>query len=480
MLTIFLLILPLIAGFALLLTKDEKCARNLALWASGVILAFTGALVYCYYNASYMLNYSGVWIPQFNITFNVGVDGISLIMIILTTLLMPFIVSSQKKSVQSPGVFYGLLFFSMAAILGVFTSLNAFLFYICWELSLVPIYFLIVIWGEGENRKKVTLKFFIYTILGSLLLLVAFAYFFVNSPLHSFNLEEISQFNPPLTDQVWLFWLIFLAFAIKTPLFPFHTWMPATYTQAPMPATMLLAGVLSKMGIYGFIRWLTPLVPYGTAHWSWLIMLLAAIGVVYASVITLKQKDLKTFGAYSSMAHTSLIIAGLFAFNMQAMQGVVFQMLVHGINIIGLLYIFNILEKSTGTRIISQMGGIRAIAPRLASVFMIIMLGSVALPLTNGFVGEFLLISGIFKTNIWIAAVSGLTIIMGAIYMLFLFQKTMLGEPGEKSNIPDIKGLNFYLLVALAIMIIVLGVYPQPLLNITKEAVKNIIVFVNI
>lgn len=477
MLTIFLLILPLLAGFGLLTMKSETLARKFALWSSYAIVLFAAWLTYCYYNGLGALVVDVKWIPLFNVHFHLGIDGISLVMIILSAGLMPFIIVSQKREVANPGAFYGLLFFSLAAIFGVFTALDSFLFYIFWELSLIPIFFLMIIWGEGENRKKVTLKFFIYTILGSLLMLVGFAYIFIQSPAHSLDLSGMINLNLPLSTQSWLFWLIFIAFAVKTPLFPFHTWMPAAYTQAPMAATMLLSAVMSKMGIYGFIRWLIPLVPNGTLQWSWLVILLAVIGVVYASVITLKQTDLKTFLAYSSMAHTGLIVAGLFALNMQGVQGAVFQMLVHGVNMVGLLYIVNIIEKQTGTRIISQLGGIRAVAPRLATVFMLIMLGSVALPLTNGFVGEFLLISGVFEYSVWMAAFAGLTLIMGAVYMLYMYQKVMLGTLGEKSSIADIKGSHLIALSLIAFLVIALGVYPQPILRISELSLFNVLEF---
>jgi len=475
MLTIFLLILPLLAGTCLLTMKSETLARKFALTSSVVIALFAAVMTYCFNAGIDLFTIDTKWIPIFNIHFHLGVDGISLVMIILSTVLMPFIISSQKKDVTKPGVFYGLLFFSLSAILGVFTTLDSFLFYICWELSLIPIYFLIILWGEGENRKQVTIKFFLYTILGSLFMLVGFVYIYLHSASQSFDISGMSGQNLSVFDQSWLFWLIFIAFAVKTPLFPFHTWMPATYTQAPMAATMLLSAIMSKMGIYGFIRWLIPLVPQGTLQWSWLVILLAVIGVIYASFITLKQTDMKTFLAYSSMAHTGIIVAGLFALNLNGAQGAVFQMLVHGINMIGLLYIVSIFEKETGTRIINQLGGIRAVAPRLASLFLLILLGSVALPLTNGFVGEFLLLSGIFQFNLWMAAAAGLSIIMGAVYMLYLYQKVMLGELGKKSNIPDLKGAHFYALSIVAFFVIALGIYPQPILNISASAVRTVL-----
>lgn len=475
MLTIFLILLPLLAGIGLLTIKNDFFARKIALWSSIAIFVYTLFLVFCYYTGLGSLTVDWQWIPIFNAHFHLDIDGVSLIMILLSVGLLPFIILSQKKNVSQAGTFYALLYFSFSAILGVFTAFDSFLFYICWELSLIPIYFLIILWGEGENRKKVTLKFFLYTVLGSLFMLVGFAYIYVHSASQSLDISGMAGQHLSVFEQSWLFWFIFIAFAIKTPLFPFHTWMPATYTQAPMAVTMLLSAVMSKMGIYGFIRWLIPLVPQGTMQWSWLVILLAVIGVVYASFITLKQADMKTFLAYSSMAHTGIIVAGLFALNIQGAQGAVFQMLVHGINMVGLLYLVNIFELQTGTRIISQLGGIRSMAPRLASLFLLILLGSVALPLTNGFVGEFLLISGIFAFSPWMAAFAGLSIIMGAVYMLFLYQKVMLGTLGEKSTITDLKGAPFIALSIISFVVIALGVFPQPILDISELTVRNIL-----
>jgi NADH-quinone oxidoreductase subunit M len=476
MLTIALLILPLLAGLALLGIRNATVARKTALGASVAVLALAATLVNVYLHNPSLLVADYLWIPAFNAHFHLGVDGITAVMLLLSTVLMPFIIASQHKKVSKPGVFYALLFFTQTAVLGVFMALDSFLFYVFWELSLIPIYFLMIVWGEGDDRRKVTLKFFLYTIFGSLLMLVAFAYIYISSPVHSFDITGMYGQHLSAFDQSWLFWLIFLAFAIKTPLFPLHTWMPKAYTQAPMAATMMLSAILSKMGIYGFIRWLMPLVPQGTAQWSWLVIVLAVIGIIYASFLTLKQNDMKTFSAYSSMAHTSMIVAGLFAINTQGMQGAIFQMLVHGINMVGLLYIVTIFEKEAGTRLVNQLGGIRAIAPRLASLFMLIMLGTIALPLTNGFIGEFLLISGLFKFNAWIAAVAGLSIIMGAVYMLYLYQKTMLGKLGNNVlSFADVRGTNFSFLSIIAALIVIMGVVPQPLLNMSEQAVSNVL-----
>lgn len=476
MLTILLILLPLVAGGFILALKEEKMVKKAALAASVALFAATAGILAMFYGTP-LLSINMLWISAINSHLHLGVDGISLVLILMAVGLLPFIVAADNASIKKPNVFYALLFFSISAILGVFMALDSFLFYIFWELSLIPVYFLALIWG-GEGSRKATLKFFIYTAAGSLLMLVANIYIYMVSSAHSFDIAGMYNQHLSAGEQSWLFWLIFIAFAIKAPIFPFHTWMPETYTKAPMKATMILSAIMSKMGIYGMVRWLIPMVPLGVAQWGNTVMVVAVIGVVYASIVTLMQKDLKTFSAYTSMAHISLIVAGVFAANQISMQGVLFQMVAHGVNVVGMLYIISILEAKSGSRLISDFGGIRSIAPKFSSLFMIVTFGVVALPLTNGFIGEFLLITGIFEHSIWMAAVAGLSIIMGAIYMLYMFQKVVLGESGSKSSmIGDSKGTSFALLSLLALAIVVMGIFPQPILDATASTVSGILSF---
>ncbi|MDP4184494.1 MAG: NADH-quinone oxidoreductase subunit M [Bacteroidota bacterium] len=478
MLTLLLIGLPFVAGFLLLGIKNATLVKRLAFSTSLASVVLTVCCLIAYKTGQTVLEVNYLWIPSLGIHFHLGIDGISMVMVILSTLLMPFIILAGKKNQEKAHVLYPLMLFMQGAMIGVFTSLDCFLFYIFWELSLIPIYFIILIWG-GHNRKRITLKFFIYTLSGSLLMLLAFISLYLLSPNHTFDITGIYGLNLPADVQSWLFWFIFIAFAIKMPIFPLHTWQPSTYTAAPAQGTMLLSGIMLKMGIYGVIRWLLPVVPVGVALWGNVAMILAIIGVLYGSIIALKQNDLKTLVAYSSIAHVGLIAAGLFAGNFQSLQGVMFQMLVHGINVVGLFYLIDIIETRTGTRKISELGGIRSLSPKFTSLFMIIMLGSIALPLTNGFIGEFLLISGIFSYNIWMAFAAGLTIIMGAIYMLYMFQRVMLGTPSSASlKFQDVSGVELIGLSILAILVIALGVYPQPLLDLTSDAVNSLFSFI--
>lgn len=477
MLTLILIILPILLGFSVLFVKSEIRVKQIAFLSS--LLQFGLTLVaYSQFKTAGSVSFEMnlCWIPQLGINFHIGVDGISLLMIILTNLLTPFIIlAGFGRQQNKTNVLYALILFMQAALIGVFVSLNAFLFYIFWELALIPIYFIVLLWG-GERREMITLKFFIYTLLGSLMMLAAFIYLYFQTPNGSFELADFYKLHLCGCVQQWLFWLIFIAFAIKMPIFPFHTWQPDTYTTAPTQGTMLLSGIMLKMGVFGVIRWLLPIMNVGVQMWGNYVIALSIIGIIYGAVIAFRQKDWKTMIAYSSISHVGLIAAGLFAGNIQALQGVMVQMLAHGINVIGLFFVIDIIQKNLNTRQIDELGGIKTVDRNFAVLFLIILLGSVALPLTNGFVGEFLLITGIYVYNAWFAAVAALTIIFGAIYMFYMYQKTMLGETNKLTK--TFKNITFtekVVLISLAILVIVFGVYPQPILNLTEAALQNIL-----
>jgi NADH-quinone oxidoreductase subunit M len=413
----------------------------------------------------------------------VAIDGISLLMVLLTTVLTPFIVlSSFKYSYENVRSFYGLILFMEMALVGVFVSLDGFLFYIFWEMALIPIYFICLRWG-GINRGAVTLKFFIYTLAGSLIMLVGFIYLYYQTPgTHTFDIQALYKAGQalPVYEQGLIFWAIFVAFAVKMPIFPFHTWQPDTYHTAPTQGTMLLSGIMLKMGIYGVIRWLIPIVPAGVEKYGQTALILSVIGIVYASCLAIVQKDLKRLIAYSSIAHVGLIAAGIFSMNKLGMQGAMIQMVSHGIVIVGLFYIIDIIIARTSTQEIASLGGIRNTAPIFTTVFVIVMLGSVALPLTSGFVGEFLLINAVFQYNHVIGAIAGLTMILGAVYMLRSFQQTMLGESNSVTKgFTDLDLTEKWVLYPIVILIILIGVYPAPLLNISEAAVDNLYNIIN-
>jgi len=420
------------------------------------------------------------WIENFGIRFKLGIDGISMTLVLLTNLLIPIIIlASSKHQYKQPGAFYALIFFMQAGLLLVFTALDAFLFYVGWEAALIPIYFICAVWG-GENRIRVNLKFFVYTIAGSLIMLLAIIYLHLQTPDNSYDIQSFYALNLPANIQGWIFGAFFLAFAIKMPVFPFHTWQPDTYTEAPTTGTMLLSGIMLKMGTYGAIRWLIPVAPLGFADWGQTALILSIIGIVYASIIAFTQKDIKRLIAYSSIAHVGLIAAGIFAWNVQGMQGAMIQMFNHGVNVVGMFFVLDIIIRRLNTRQIESMGGIAKVAPSLAICFLIILLGAVALPLTNGFIGEFLLLLGVYNYNIWYSAIGGLTIIFGAVYMLRMYQQVMLGQLNELTKaFTDIDATEKAVLVIICGLVLLIGVYPQPLLHLSEASVSNLIEQVN-
>ena len=431
-------------------------------------------------NASTQFEVNLPWIADLGINFHAGIDGISMLVVLLTNLLVPIIIlSSYNHQYKNPAAFYALILFMQCGLLLVFTALDAFLFYIGWEAALIPIYFICAIWG-GKDRIRINMKFFVYTIAGSLFMLMGIIYLYLQNPAHNFDIQAFYALNLDSAQQGWIFWAFFIAFAIKMPIFPFHTWQPDTYTAAPTQGTMLLSGIMLKMGIYGVIRWLLPIVPAGVHDWGQVVIILSIIGIVYASLIAFTQKDAKRLVAYSSIAHVGLISAGIFAFNQQGMQGAMVQMLSHGINVVGLFFVLDIIFSRVKTNKIEELGGIAKVAPQLALTFLIIVLGTVALPGTNGFIGEFLLLMGVYNYGIWAAAIAGLTIIFGAVYMLRMYQNVMLGETNSLTiTFTDIKGTEKLVLYTICALIIVLGVYPKPILHLTEASVQHLLEQVN-
>jgi len=470
-----LIFLPVIAALAVLAFKNET-AKHAALFFA--VAEFAVALVFLSRfvpDATTQFIVDAPWIPKLGIYFNAGIDGISMIMVLLTTLLVPLIIlTTYQHQYKNAPAFYALILFMQAALLVVFTALDGFLFYVGWEAALIPIYFICALWG-GENRIKVTIKFFIYTFAGSLFMLLGIIYMYLQAPDGLYSLHSFTLANLDVKHQSWVFWAFFIAFAIKMPIFPFHTWQPDTYTESPSAGTMMLSGIMLKMGIYGLIRWLIPIAPLGFISWQSTVVVLSIIGIVYASIIAFKQTDGKRLVAYSSIAHVGLIAAGILTFRIASLQGAMIQMLSHGINIVGIFFIWDIISRRTNTRDITQLGGIAKVAPKFAIAFLIITLGTVALPLTNGFIGEFLLLNGVYQGNIVLGIIAGLTIILGAVYMLRMYKNVMQGETNAlTAAFTDIHGSEQVVLFIICALIIVIGVYPQPILHISDAAVTNL------
>lgn len=484
--SLLLLFIPLAAAIVLLSIRQLP-ARQIAIAVTLVNLAVTG-IALAGFNTDGSFNYEVnlPWVSTAGISFRLGLDGISMLLVLLTNLLAPLIVyTSFSRSFELESRYYGLVLLMTAALNGVFMALDGLLFYVFYELALIPIYFICAIWG-GENRVRITLKFFIYTFVGSLFMLVALLAVYLKTPVaateglpaaaHSFAWEHLVAVQLDGSTAWWVMLGFFLAFAVKMPVFPFHTWQPDTYVTAPTGGTMLLSGIMLKMGIYGVIRWMVPLAPEALHAWAPVFLGLAVTGIVYASLIAVKQSDLKRLIAYSSIAHVGLIAAGVIAWNKTGVQGGMIQMLNHGINVVGLFFVVDMLERRLGSRSLLDMGGIAKSAPKFATLFMIVMLGSVAVPLTNGFVGEFLLLNGVWNYNNWLGAAAGLTIIFSAVYMLRAYGLVMFGEANRQTeNFADVDRREWVVLGALAGMVLLFGFFPQIILNLTDGSVNRIL-----
>ncbi len=470
-----LLLIPVVGALILALASKSASAKALALLFPLLSLAYTLPFLFHFVpDASMQFEQQVPWIASLGIQFHVGIDGISLPLVLLTNVLVPLIVLASYGRPYK-GDFYALVLFMQAGLLLVFTALDAFVFYVGWEAALIPIYFICALWG-GQNRIRVNIKFFIYTFFGSLLMLIAIIYLHLQVPGHGYELSSFYQLALDGPAQGWIFWAFFIAFAIKIPIFPFHTWQPDTYTEAPAACTMLLAGIMLKMGLYGLIRWLIPIAPLCVAAYGQLAIILAIIGLVYASIIAFQQQNIKRVIAYSSIAHVGLMAAGIFAWNVQGLQGALIQMVNHGISVVGLFFVLDIISQRLDTQDVKLTGGIAKPAPKLAAVFLIIVMGAIGLPLTNGFIGEFLLLMGVYAYGLWYAVFAGLTLILGAVYMLRLYQKTMLGEtPEHNARFKDIAGTEILVLGIIVLLVVGIGVYPKPLLHLSEAAVSQLI-----
>lgn len=476
--TLALILVPLLGCLAVYLLPSPW-SRALAL-ATGV-LNFGITLAAWFWLDSTGINYALnlPWVSEAGIHFAMSLDGISMLLVLLTNLLAPLIIlSSFERRFDSERRYYGLLLMMLTALNGVFMADDGLLFYVFYELALIPIYFICAIWG-GEDRIRITLKFFIYTFAGSLCMLLSLLYLYLNTDVqgaHSFLWADLAAVQLAPEAATWVLLGFFLAFAVKMPLFPFHTWQPDTYVSAPTGGAMLLSGIMLKMGLYGSLRWMIPLAPEALHTWTPVFLALAVTGIVYASIIAIKQSDLKRLIAYSSIAHVGLIAAGILAWNKAGLQGGLLQMLNHGINVVGLFFVADVIERRLGTRSLSDLGGIAKSAPGFAVLFMIIMLGAVAVPLTNGFPGEFLLLNSVWNYANWLGAAAGLTIILGAVYMLRAYGLAMFGETNaQTAAFPALQAREWVVLGLISALVLLLGFFPQVILQLTDSGVSRIL-----
>jgi NADH-quinone oxidoreductase subunit M len=472
-----LLIILLVGAFATYLSGD-KLAPSVALLVC--VTAFASACcLLSKYNLGTDISYKQLWIMNPKIYIAFQADGLALAMLLLTTALLPIIIfSSFGNSLQNPRAFYALILFMTFAMSGTFLASDGLLYYIFWELALIPIYFIALIWGNGnaEERKKAVVKFFIYTLAGSLFMLVAFLY--LNYKAGSFLIFDLVQVKLSSAEQYWIFLAFFLAYAIKIPLMPFHTWQANVYQKAPTVGTMLLSGIMLKMGLYSIIRWQLPIAPLAAKEFMYVYIGIGIAGVIYGSIVALRQKDLKKLLAYSSMAHVGLIAAGAYTLTLDGLRGAVLQMIAHGFVVVGLFFAAEIIFRRYETREIENLGGIRAQSPKFTSMFMIMVLASVALPSTFNFVGEFTVLYSLFQVNIWFAVVAGTTIILGAYYMLKMFQNVMLGETNT-NFFADVTLNEGITLVSIIVVLFFFGLYPKPIMDLITPSLENILTQIN-
>ncbi|MBS7230255.1 NADH-quinone oxidoreductase subunit M [Flavobacterium psychroterrae] len=472
-----ILIILLIGAFVTYFAGD-KLASKVALFFSLVALGCSIVLLNHFY-AGESISFVSAWINQPKISFALNADGLGIAMLLLTAALTPIIIfSSFGNEYKNAKGFYALILFMAFAMTGTFLAADGLLYYIFWELALIPIYFIALIWGNGdaEERRKAVVKFFIYTLAGSLFMLVAFIYLYTKAG--SFMIEDLYKLNLSASEQLWIFLAFFFAYAIKIPIIPFHTWQANVYQKAPTVGTMLLSGIMLKMGLYSVIRWQLPLAPLAAKEYMNIFIALGIAGVIYGSIVALRQKDLKKLLAYSSLAHVGLIAAGTYTLTIDGFRGAVLQMIAHGFVVVGLFFAAEVIYRRYETREISQLGGIRTQSPKFTSMFLILVLASVALPSTFNFVGEFTVLYSLSQINIWFAVLGGTTIILGAYYMLKMFQNVMLGETNSKTfaDVSINEGVSFVVIIA---VLIFFGFYPKPITDLITPSLETILNVIN-
>ena len=421
------------------------------------------------------------WIPQFHINYTLGVDGISLWLVLLTTLLTPICILCSWHAIEKRvKEFMISLLLMETAMLGVFMALDFVLFYVFWEAMLIPMYLIIGVWG-GSNRIYAAIKFFLYTLAGSLLLLIAIiTLYFIGG--ETFDILALMRGHYSPAVQFWIFCAFFLAFAIKVPMFPFHTWLPDAHVEAPTAGSVILASVLLKMGTYGFLRFCLPLAPGASHAYTPAIFTLSVIAIIYGAFMAMAQTDLKKLIAYSSVSHMGFVTLGIFAMNIQGIEGAILQMINHGITTGGLFLCVGIIYDRTHTRLISDYGGIAKNMPVYATMLVIFSLSSLGLPGTNSFIGEFLVLVGSFLSNKLFGVFATFGIIWAAVYMLWMLQRVLFGNITKESNalLPDLSWREYSTLAPLLILVFYIGFYPNPFLNLMHASVNHLLDQVNV
>lgn len=434
---------------------------------------------------SFQLVVSHTWIPRWGITFSLGIDGISLWLVLLTTFLTPIVLLSSWNSIHRHGKGYIISMLMLEfGMIGAFLAMDLLLFYVFFELMLIPMYLIIGVWG-GPNRIYAAIKFFLFTMAGSLLMLLGIIYlgfiYYHQTGVPSFAIADLYTISIPMRAQVLLFFAFSLAFAIKVPLFPLHTWLPDAHVEAPTGGSIILAGVLLKLGTYGFLRFVLPFFPQATAKYTWLLATLSLIGIVYGALVAWVQPDLKKLVAYSSVSHLGFCVLGIFALNQSAMQGSILQMINHGISTGALFLLVGVIYDRRHTRLLADFGGLAKTMPVYATFFVIAALSSVGLPGLNGFVGEFLILAGSFRFNPWYGAIAATGVILAALYILLMVQKVFFGPITHEENrdIPDMRWNEIAAMVPLVVFMVWIGVAPNVFLRKMEPSVQQLIATVN-
>lgn len=448
-----------------------------------------GALVSLVFSAFLACNYCScaglkpmfepAWQSLLGLTLNFAYDGIGLVMILLTNVIIFLVLLSNfNREVGSSMKFVAMVFLMQFALLGVFTAMDGLLFYIFWEITLIPV-FLIALWFGNSERKKALIKFFIYTFVGSLGMLAALITLKAFNPATA-SFAYVDLINVQLTAKAafWIFGGFFLAFAIKIPFFPFHSWQPDTYTISPMGGTMLLSALMLKMAFYGMIRWMIPLAPEALGEWKYIGIILALIGIVYAAILAIKQDDIKRIFAFASISHVGLIGAGVLLWNPESLSAVFLQMVNHSLVAVGLFLAAGILEDRTNTRNLYELGGVAKLAPKFGFWFAVIGFASVSVPFSSGFIGEFLLLKGLYGYNWIIGLVAGTTLVFGAVYTLRAYQLSMFGAP-KLATFKDLEWNEWLVFFILGVLVLVLGIFPNLIFDLVKPAVTNLLEVIN-
>ncbi len=469
---------------ALLPRGREGLARALALVTT--LVAFVVSLpLYAAFDAAqagYQFVERREWMPSLGITYHVGIDGISVLLVLLTTFLMPLCILASWRSIESRWKEFAVTMLLLeTGMLGVFAALDLFLFYVFWEAMLIPMYLIIGIWG-GKNRVYAAVKFILYTLAGSVLMLVAIlALYFQHGAAtgtYTFDLPVLARYVVPAgLGQNLLFLAFALAFAIKVPMFPFHTWLPDAHVEAPTAGSVILAGVLLKMGTYGFLRFCLPLFPQASLTFAPWIIALALVGIVYGAWVSTVQPDIKKLVAYSSVSHLGFVVLGLFVLNAQGLVGGLIQMVNHGLSTGALFLMVGMVYERRHTRLIADFGGLWKVMPAYSALFLIVSLSSLGLPGLNGFVGEFLILVGAFQWNRTVAALATTGIIFAAVYMLWMYQRVVFGEVTREENrrLPDLSLREWIVLAPVLALIVWIGVYPAPFTGLTEASVQALL-----